>query len=82
MVMVEALACGTPVIAFPYGAATEIVIDGVNGYQVADVASMAEAMTGLQIDPGDCRESVEARYDAATIAEEYCAAYERAKVRE
>ena len=84
MVMVEALACGTPVIAFPYGAATEIVVDGVNGYQVADVASMAEAMTEVAIDisAGECRESVEARYDAATIAENYCAAYERAKVRE
>jgi glycosyltransferase involved in cell wall biosynthesis len=81
MVMVEALACGTPVIAFPYGAATEIVVDGLNGYQVADVASMAEAMTDIQISPAECRESVEARYDAATIAENYCAAYERAKVR-
>lgn len=82
MVMVEALACGTPVIAFPYGAATEIVIDGVNGYQVADVASMAEAMTDLHIVPGNCRETVESRYDPASIAEDYCAAYERAKVRD
>ena len=34
MVMVEALACGTPVIAFPEGAASEIVIDGENGFHV------------------------------------------------
>lgn len=78
MIPVEALACGTPVIAFPYGAMTEIVIDGVNGYQVADVAAMAEAVKGLDIDPGACRESVEVRYDAASIAEDYCAAYEKA----
>ena len=38
MVMVEALACGTPVIAFPEGAAAEIVIDGENGMLVADEA--------------------------------------------
>ena len=41
MVMVEALACGTPVIAFPEGAAAEIVIDGENGMLVADEAEMA-----------------------------------------
>jgi glycosyltransferase involved in cell wall biosynthesis len=81
MVPVEAMACGTPVIAFPYGAMTEIVIDGVNGYQVADVAAMAEAMTDMNINPGDCRESVEVRYDASSIAEDYCAAYEKAKIR-
>jgi glycosyltransferase involved in cell wall biosynthesis len=44
MVMVEALACGTPVIAFPEGAAAEIVIDGENGMLVADEASMARAI--------------------------------------
>src|SRR4029453_4500146 len=38
MVMVEALACGTPVIAFPEGAAKEIVRDGVNGFLVDDEA--------------------------------------------
>ena len=44
MVMVEALACGTPVIAFPEGAAAEIVIDGENGMLVADEAEMARAI--------------------------------------
>ena len=43
MVMVEALACGTPVIAFPEGAAAEIVIDGENGMLVDDEAEMARA---------------------------------------
>jgi len=41
MVMVEALACGTPVIAFPEGAAPEIVQDKFNGYLVDDEESMA-----------------------------------------
>ena len=44
MVMVEALACGTPVIAFPEGAAAEIVIDGENGMLVSDEHEMARAI--------------------------------------
>src|SRR5579875_1424880 len=52
MVMVEALATGTPVIAFPEGAAAEIVIDGVNGYLVESEAEMATAIDAAgAIDP-------------------------------
>jgi glycosyltransferase involved in cell wall biosynthesis len=47
MVIVEALATGTPVIAFPEGAAGEIVIDGYNGRLVDDVAEMAEAVRAV-----------------------------------
>ncbi len=47
MVMVEALACGTPVIAFAEGAPTETVIDGENGMLVADEAGMARAVHRL-----------------------------------
>lgn len=36
LVMIEALVCGTPVLAFPEGAVGEIVIDGENGFHVAD----------------------------------------------
>jgi len=79
MVMVEALACGTPVIAFPEGAASEIVLDGENGFHVADVQAMAEATRSLeQIDPARCRRSVASRYDAAIVAEGYEDVYYRA----
>jgi glycosyltransferase involved in cell wall biosynthesis len=79
MVMVEALACGTPVIAFPEGAAGEIVIDGENGFHVADERAMAEATGRLgEIDPARCRESVASRYDATVVAEGYEAVYRRA----
>jgi len=79
MVMVEALACGTPVIAFPEGAASEIVIDGENGFHVADVQAMAHATRSLQeIDPACCRESVASRYDATIVAEGYEHVYDRA----
>jgi len=79
MVMVEAMACGTPVIAFPEGAAGEIVIDGENGFHAADVAAMAEATRSLgQIDPARCRRSVAGRYDAAIVAASYEDVYHRA----
>ena len=79
MVMVEALACGTPVIAFPEGAASEIVIDGENGFHVADEESMAAAVGLLDaIDPARCRESVTSRYDAAIVADGYEAVYDKA----
>jgi glycosyltransferase involved in cell wall biosynthesis len=76
MVMVEALATGTPVIAFPEGAAGEIVIDGYNGRLVDDVAEMAEAVREIgTIDPRDCRESVRSRYDIAITTSGYEAVY-------
>ncbi|HEV2998085.1 MAG TPA: glycosyltransferase family 4 protein [Solirubrobacteraceae bacterium] len=79
MVIVEALACGTPVITFPEGAANEIVIDGENGFHVADEHAMAEAVGRLErIDPARCRESVASRYDVAIVADGYEAVYERA----
>ncbi len=79
MVMVEALACGTPVIAFPEGAASEIVIDGENGFHVADEQGMAAAVACLDaIDPARCRESVAARYDARIVAQGYEAVYRSA----
>jgi glycosyltransferase involved in cell wall biosynthesis len=73
LVMIEALATGTPVIAFDRGAASEIVVDGENGFLVEDVEQMAAAIDRLdQIDPHQCRSSVE-RFDVAAV----CAAYER-----
>ncbi len=72
LVMIEALATGTPVIAFERGAAAEIVIDGENGFLVSDVDGMVAAIDRLhEIDPLHCRKSVE-RFDVATV----CAAYE------
>jgi glycosyltransferase involved in cell wall biosynthesis len=74
MVMVEALACGTPVIAFPEGAAAEIVIDGENGMLVTDEREMARAISEIgSIDPLRCRASVADRYDISITV----AGYER-----
>jgi glycosyltransferase involved in cell wall biosynthesis len=79
MVMVEALACGTPVIAFPEGAVAEIVIDGENGWLVADEAEMACAVARLgAIDSLRCRASVAERYDVSVTTAGYEGVYRRA----
>lgn len=79
MVMVEALACGTPVIAFAEGAASEIVIHDENGFLLADEQAMAEAVGRLDaIDPLRCRESVASRYNVTIVAEGYESVYDRA----
>ena len=52
--VVEAMACGTPVIAFDRGSMSEIIIDGVTGSVVSDVASAAEAVGSVgQLDRTD-----------------------------
>lgn len=79
MVMIEALACGTPVIAFPHGAAKEIVIHGTNGYLVADEIEMSDALLDVgMIHPGDCRMSVVTRYDTKIITDAYVDVYNMA----
>jgi glycosyltransferase involved in cell wall biosynthesis len=78
MVMIEALACGTPVLAFPEGAASEIVIDGENGFLVADEWEMSAAIERLDaIDPLNCRASVAGRYDVGTVADRYESVYQK-----
>jgi glycosyltransferase involved in cell wall biosynthesis len=72
MVMVEALACGTPVIAFPEGAAREIVIDGKTGFLVDDERAMVDAVGLLQrIDARDCRAWVSKHCDVEAVATAY-----------
>ena len=77
--MVEALACGTPIVAYPRGSATEIVQPGDNGFLVSDPASMARAVCRLgEIDPARCRADAGERFDAATVARAYADVYRRA----
>jgi glycosyltransferase involved in cell wall biosynthesis len=60
MVMVESLAAGTPVLAFPEGAAPEIVEDGVTGFLVDDEEAMARAVERAgELDPHRCRQGAE-----------------------
>jgi glycosyltransferase involved in cell wall biosynthesis len=77
MVMVEALACGTPVIAFPEGAARELVIDGKTGFLVDDEVAMAAAVGRLDtIAPHTCRAWVAEHCDVDAAAVAYEQVYE------
>ena len=72
LVMVEALATGTPVIAFDRGAAPEIVTDGDNGFIVRDVDQMAAAVDRLdEIDPRRCRASIADRFGVDKVSAAY-----------
>jgi len=83
MVMVEAMACGTPVIAFPEGSAPEVVIDGETGFVVEDEEAMASAVGRLdEIDRGRCRESVRERFDVPKVVARYERVFDRARRRD
>jgi len=76
LVAMEALACGTPVIAFPSGALAEIVEPGRTGFLVRDGAEMAEAIKavrGLQAE--DCRRAARERFSADRMVKRYFGAY-------
>jgi glycosyltransferase involved in cell wall biosynthesis len=75
LVMVEALAAGTPVLAFPHGAAPEIVEHGVNGFLVQDEEEMATVVERAgELEPLRCRRSAE-RFAPDRVAHGYEAAY-------
>lgn len=76
MVMIEALACGTPVIAFAEGAAPELIVSGKTGFLVEDEAAMAAAVPHLaRIAPEDCRAWVVEHCDVGSVASSYERAY-------
>lgn len=77
LVMIEALACGTPVLAFPGGAVREVVTNGVNGYVCRDVEDMAARLASLSIPAGACRQDVEDRFSSARMARSYLEVYEQ-----
>jgi glycosyltransferase involved in cell wall biosynthesis len=79
MVMIEALVAGTPVIAFPDGAASELIVHGETGFLVDDVAAMAAAVGQLgAIDPRACRDWVLEHCDVGVVAAGYERAYRAA----
>jgi glycosyltransferase involved in cell wall biosynthesis len=72
LVMTEALACGTPVIAFPEGAAPEIVDHGKTGFLCADEAEMVEAIRRLpEIDRRACRAAVEGYFSTERMVDDH-----------
>lgn len=78
LVITEAMACGTPVIAYDRGAAPELIIPGRTGFLVEDVAEMAAMIERAgEIDPDACRRHVEEHFSPAALADRYLAVYQR-----
>jgi glycosyltransferase involved in cell wall biosynthesis len=77
LVALEALASGTPVIAFPSGALAEIVEPGRTGFLVSDVREMAAALRAVAaLDPADCRRAAEERFPASRRTARYLDLYQ------
>jgi glycosyltransferase involved in cell wall biosynthesis len=74
LVMIEAMACGTPVVALNRGSVPEVVEDGVTGFVRMEPEELPAAIEAVgAIDPLVCRQHVEERFDVSTMA----AGYER-----
>jgi glycosyltransferase involved in cell wall biosynthesis len=78
MVMLEAMVCGTPVIAFQEGAASELVTPGQTGFLVDDEEQMADACSmTAELDPVRCRATIVERCDVCAVADAYEEVYRR-----
>jgi len=72
LVMIEAMACGTPVIAFNHGAIPEIVVDSLNGFAVENEEQMADRVMQIdQIKREECRKVVEEKFTVEKMVEGY-----------
>lgn len=72
--MIEAMACGTPVIAFNRGSVPEVVISGETGFIVNGTSEMCSAIPQLgTIDRPNCRYAAMAKFDITVIAGQYLA---------
>jgi glycosyltransferase involved in cell wall biosynthesis len=76
LVMVEAMACGTPVLAFSGGSVDEVVCDGVNGWICRDTADMADRIAAHAVAPASCRAFVDDRFSLPAMAARYLDVYE------
>jgi glycosyltransferase involved in cell wall biosynthesis len=76
LAMIEAMACGTPVIAFPRGSVSEVIDAGITGYIVNSVEEAADCIERVRgLDRRTCRRQFEQRFGAARMAREYCSLY-------
>jgi len=78
LVMIEALACGTPVIALRHGSVPEVVEHGVTGFVCDTEDELVDAVGRVaEIDRGRCRAEAERRFSAAVMTDRYERVYER-----
>ncbi|HJV63580.1 MAG TPA: glycosyltransferase family 4 protein [Albitalea sp.] len=78
LVMIEAMACGTPVVGYPCGSVPEVLEHGVTGYIVNDQQQAIAAARRIdRIDRRRCRQAFEQRFTATVMAERYLEVYRR-----
>ena len=77
LVMIEAMACGTPVVAYACGSVPEVMRDGVSGYVVRDLEeAVARTAEAVRLPRARCRAYFEERFLARRMARDYLAVYE------
>jgi glycosyltransferase involved in cell wall biosynthesis len=78
LVMIEAMACGTPVVAYRRGSAPEVLVDGVTGFIVDGLDAAVDAVgRATALDRRRCRSVFEERFSAEVMARQYVAVYRR-----
>ena len=78
LVMIEAMACGTPTIAFPAGSVPEVIDHGVTGFIVHDETAAVAAVARLDsLSTAAIRDRFESRFTARRMAEDYVSLYRR-----
>jgi len=78
LVMIEALACGTPVIAYRCGSVPEVIQDGVTGFIVDDLDEAVQAVGRVAgLSRARCRQVFEERFSVARMARDYLKVYQR-----
>ncbi|MBV9180723.1 MAG: glycosyltransferase family 4 protein, partial [Acidobacteria bacterium] len=77
LVMVEAMACGTPVLAMPGGSVPEVVRDGISGFLCRSVRQMSERLQKLSFDPVSVRRYVEENFSVERMVKGYMKLYQR-----
>src|SRR5262245_25705920 len=78
LVMIEALACGTPVVAFRIGSVPEVMDDGATGFVVGDLDQAVRAVERVpELSRKKCRQVFEERFTVTRMARDYLAVYRR-----
>src|SRR5438876_8956443 len=78
LVMIEAMACGTPLIAYDRGSVPEVMDDGVTGFIVRELDEAAEAVRRVRnLSRARCREVFDKRFTATRMADDYIHMYQR-----
>ncbi|HEX6880626.1 MAG TPA: glycosyltransferase, partial [Terriglobales bacterium] len=77
LVMVEAMACGTPVLALRAGSVPEVVKEGVSGYMSRRIDDLVKRARDLKLDPAAIRQYAEGNFSQDRMAREYRDLYVR-----